>query len=94
MTPLPTITIWTKPACSQCEATKRAFVRRGLQAGLHYEVRSLTDDLDALTRFKSMGMLSAPVVEAFGTTWGGFRPDLILSAAEQASALHAQPAAA
>ena len=67
------ITVYTKPSCVQCNATKRALA----QARLEYEEVDLTEDADALEWVKTLGYQSAPVVLAGEDHWSGFRPDKI-----------------
>ena len=67
------ITVYTKPSCVQCNATKRALDK----AGLAYNEVDLTQDAEALEAVKSLGYQSAPVVFADGDHWAGFRPDRI-----------------
>lgn len=69
------ITLYTKPNCVQCNATKRALDKQGLD----YEVVDLTQDINALDRVKEMGFQQAPVVFAGDEAWSGFRPDKIKS---------------
>lgn len=78
------ITVYTKPSCVQCNATKRALAK----AGLAYREVDLTQDAEALETVKAMGYQSAPVVFAEGDHWSGFRPDKIkaLTAAARESA--------
>ncbi|MGO1590690.1 MAG: glutaredoxin-like protein NrdH [Ancrocorticia sp.] len=67
------ITVYTKPSCVQCNATKRALAKAGLQ----WEEVDLTVDADALETVKALGYQQAPVVFADGDHWSGFRPDKI-----------------
>ena len=67
------VTVYTKPSCVQCNATKRALAK----AGLAYREVDLTQDAEALETVKAMGYQSAPVVFAGGEHWSGFRPDKI-----------------
>lgn len=67
------VTVYTKPSCVQCNATKRALAK----AGLAYREVDLTQDAEALETVKAMGYQSAPVVFAEGDHWSGFRPDKI-----------------
>ncbi|MBR5951566.1 MAG: glutaredoxin-like protein NrdH [Actinomycetaceae bacterium] len=78
------ITLYTKPACVQCNATKRALKKQGLE----FAEVDLTQDAEALETVKALGYQSAPVVFADGDHWAGFRPDKIkaLSAARVAEA--------
>ena len=67
------ITVYTKPSCVQCNATKRALVK----AGLAYEEVDLTASAAALAMVKGLCYQQAPVVVAGGEHWSGFRPDRI-----------------
>lgn len=82
------ITLYSKPACVQCTATKRALDK----AGLSYETIDVSQDEAALERITGMGFQQAPVVEIDGLVsdtqersagvtytnmWSGYRPDLI-----------------
>lgn len=75
------ITVYTKPSCVQCNATKRALAK----AELAYEEVDLTQDAEALEAVKALGYMQAPVVFADGDHWGGFRPDKIKALAQVAS---------
>lgn len=65
------ITVYSKPLCVQCDATKRALDK----AGLPYELIDVTEDAEALAKIKALGYLQAPVVVAGGDHWSGFRPE-------------------
>ena len=69
------VTVYTKPSCVQCNATKRALAK----AGLAYREVDLTQDAEALETVKAMGYQAAPVVFAGGEHWSGFRPDKIMA---------------
>lgn len=71
-----TITIYTKPACVQCTATKKAFDK----AGADYHLIDITEDSAARDYIMSLGYLQAPVVVAGEHHWSGFRPDHIQAA--------------
>lgn len=79
-------TIYSQPACVQCNATYRW--ADGL--GLDYEVIDLTRDAESLDAVKELGYLQAPVVivrDSDGNTvehWSGFRPDRLDSLAATA----------
>ena len=81
------ITVYTKPSCVQCNATKLAMAK----AGRTYREVDLTRDAEALEAVKAMGYQSAPVVFAGGEHWSGFRPDKIkaLAAARDSAAVTA-----
>ena len=65
------ITLYTKPSCVQCDATKRALD----QAGLQYRVIDLLDDEEAMGYVQSLGYRQAPVlVTDEGEHWSGYQP--------------------
>ena len=68
-----TITVYTKPACVQCNMTYKALDK----AGLYYEVVDISEDAEARDYVMALGYLQAPVVVAEGEHWSGFRPDRI-----------------
>src|SRR5688500_14184539 len=68
-----TITVYTKPACVQCNATYRALDSKGIE----YEVLDVSQDPAALEQVKALGYLQAPVVITDEDHWSGFRPDKI-----------------
>jgi glutaredoxin-like protein NrdH len=68
-----TITVFSKPNCVQCDATKRTLNNLGLD----YEVTDLTEDPASLEYVRSLGYLQAPVVVAGDDHWSGFRMDKI-----------------
>ena len=76
-----TITVYTKPACVQCNATYKALDKHGLS----YEIVDITEAPDARDYVMAMGYLQAPVVVAGGEHWSGFRPDRIKALAGAAS---------
>ncbi len=67
------ITLYTKPACMQCNATQKALDR----AGLDYELVDISLDDEARDYVLALGYLQAPVVEVGGEHWSGFRPERI-----------------
>ncbi|MCH4160939.1 glutaredoxin family protein [Bifidobacterium sp.] len=72
------ITVFAKPHCPQCDATKRQFNKLGVE----YDIVDLTQDAAALEEFRAAGYRQAPVVVAGEDTWTGFRPDMINKVAE------------
>jgi glutaredoxin-like protein NrdH len=68
-----TITVYTKPACVQCNMTSKALDKQGLA----YDVVDISEDAEARDYVMAMGYLQAPVVVAGGDHWSGFRPDRI-----------------
>lgn len=71
------VTVYSKPACVQCDATYRALDRKGVE----YTVVDITQDAEALEMVRGLGYLQAPVVVADDTHWSGFRPDQISAVA-------------
>ena len=67
------ITLYTKPACVQCTATKKALDK----AGVEYDVVDISLDDEARDYVMALGYLQAPVVIAGEDHWSGFRPDRI-----------------
>ena len=67
------VTVYSKPACVQCNATYRALDARGIE----YEIFDLSVDEIALQTVKDLGYLQAPVVVTEADHWSGFRPDKI-----------------
>lgn len=68
-----TITVYTKPACVQCNMTCKALDKEGLA----YEVVDISEDAEARDYVMALGYLQAPVVIAGSDHWSGFRPDRI-----------------
>ncbi len=69
----PTIVVYTKPACVQCNATYKALDKQGLW----YDVVDISLDDEARDYVMALGYLQAPVVVAGDEHWSGFRPDRI-----------------
>lgn len=66
-------TIYTKPACVQCDMTKRYMDKNNIP----YETVDITEDQQALDMIMSMGFQAAPVVMSPVGNWSGFQPDKI-----------------
>lgn len=68
------VTIYSKPNCVQCDMTKKAMTKHGIE----YREVDVTEDDDALAYVKGLGYMTAPVVvTSDGDHWGGFNPDKI-----------------
>ena len=67
------VTVYTKPACVQCNMTYRALDK----IGIDYTTVDVTEDAAALARIKELGYMQAPVVIAGDEHWSGFQPDRI-----------------
>jgi glutaredoxin-like protein NrdH len=73
------ITVYSKPACPQCNATYRYLKK----AGLKYTSIDVTEDADAAEYVASLGYQSAPVVVVDDDHWGGFRIEKIAALSQQ-----------
>ena len=67
------ITVYTKPSCVQCEATKRMMDKLKIK----YSTVDITVDSEAFDMLISKGFKSAPVVMTENDAWSGFNPDKI-----------------
>ena len=76
------ITVYSKPACVQCNATYRALDK----AGLDYTIVDISMDPSARDYVMSLGHMQAPVVVAGGDHWSGYRPDRIKALADRMAA--------
>lgn len=73
----PTVTVYTKSPCVQCNLTKAWLNGRGIE----YTTAELVEERH-LAFAKSLGYLAAPVVlvetaDGGQVHWSGFRPDLL-----------------
>ena len=75
MRPSDQITVYSKPGCVQCDATRRELDKRKMP----FSTVDITTNPDALAKVKAMGYRQAPVVVVGDGTdhWAGFRPDKI-----------------
>ncbi|NUP74311.1 MAG: glutaredoxin-like protein NrdH [Sinomonas sp.] len=74
-TAVTTITVYSKPACVQCNMTKKALEKKGL-AYAEVDVTQNPAALEYIT--EDLGYSQAPVVVVDEHNhWSGFRPDLI-----------------
>ncbi len=67
------ITVYSKPACVQCDMTKKMLDKNGIE----YTVIDITQDSQAFDKIVSMGFMSVPVVISGDQAWAGFQPDKI-----------------
>lgn len=72
------VTVYTLPACVQCESTKKYLKNRDVP----FEVVDLSADVAAMEMVKTLGYQAAPVVIAGEDHWSGFRPDKLSSLGE------------
>ena len=82
MTQPASVTVYTKPACVQCNATYKALDKQGIA----YDVVDISLDDEARDYVMALGHLQAPVGVAGGEHWSGFRPDRIKALAGVAAA--------
>jgi glutaredoxin-like protein NrdH len=69
-----TVTVYTKPACVQCNATYKALDKQGIA----FEKVDISLDSEARDYVMALGYLQAPVVVVGKDNhWSGFRPDRI-----------------
>jgi glutaredoxin-like protein NrdH len=82
---MPIVTVYTQPACVQCDRTKKWLddPKRGNMEG-QYKIVDLSENPEALAAVKALGYMSAPVVVIGNpgsnddeTHWYGFRPDML-----------------
>lgn len=66
-------TVYTKPACVQCDMTKRYMDKNGIP----YTTVDITQNPEALEMILGLGFSSAPVVISEVGSWAGFQPDKI-----------------
>ena len=64
------ITVYTKPACVQCEQTKKLLTKNGLE----FTTVDITVDNRAYDMIVDMGFKAAPVVVTENDAWAGFNP--------------------
>ncbi|WP_010523895.1 glutaredoxin-like protein NrdH [Nesterenkonia sp. F] len=76
------VTVYTKPACVQCNATYRALDKNGVE----YTSVDVSQDAEALEHVRALGYMQAPVVVTEDDHWSGFRPDKISGLASAQSA--------
>lgn len=65
------VVVYTLPSCVQCDMTKKFLTRLGVE----FTVVDVSSDEAAYARIRGWGYSSAPVIEARGEHWSGFRPD-------------------
>ena len=70
-------TVYSKPACVQCDMTKKMLDKNGIE----YTVVDITQDIQAYDKIVAMGFMSVPVVITNDDAWAGFQPEKINSIA-------------
>lgn len=64
------IIVYTKPACVQCDATKRSLDKLNLS----YSTVDVTEDMEAFEMLVNKGFKAMPVVNVGDEWWSGFNP--------------------
>lgn len=72
------VTVYSKPNCVQCDATKRLMDKLDIS----YNTIDITQDTEAFDKIVGMGFMAAPVVITDDDSWSGFNPDKINRLAE------------
>ncbi len=76
------ITVYTRPDCQPCKATKKKLE----QLGAAYTAIDVTEDDEALALIRGLGYLQAPVIVVRdgdeAVHWGGYAPDKLRWAAD------------
>jgi glutaredoxin-like protein NrdH len=67
------VTVYTKPSCVQCEATKRMMDKLKVE----YSTVDVSVDAEAFDMIVAKGFKSVPVVITDNDAWAGFNPDKI-----------------
>jgi glutaredoxin-like protein NrdH len=67
------ITVYTKPSCVQCDATKRLMDRLSIK----YDTVDISKNQEAFDMILAKGFKAAPVVITDNDSWAGFQPDKI-----------------
>lgn len=65
------VTVYTKPACVQCTATKRKLD----QLGVEYDTIDLLTTEGALEKVRALGFQQAPIVITDSDSWSGYQPE-------------------
>lgn len=63
------ITVYTLPACVQCDSTKRYLTKHLVD----FTEVDLSQDSEAMDKIRKLGYSQAPVVEYKDQHWSGFR---------------------
>ena len=63
------VTVYTKPNCVQCDATKRWLTKNDIP----FETKDIYEDQELMQKFVDQGFMSAPIVQTDVETWSGFR---------------------
>jgi glutaredoxin-like protein NrdH len=72
------ITVYSKPACVQCNSTYRKLDKHGVV----YDTVDVSKDQAAFDFVQSLGYAQVPVVVTEDQHWSGFQPDMIEALAQ------------
>lgn len=72
------ITVFSKPGCPGCMATKRTLDK----SGAAYRIIDITLDPSAADQVRELGYSALPVVVYGEANWSGFRPDRITASVQ------------
>lgn len=72
------VTVYTKPTCGPCRATKGALKMKGIE----FEEVDVTQNDEALAKIIEWGFVESPVVDSPIGRWSGFRMEKIKELAE------------
>lgn len=72
------VTMYSKPGCYQCNATKRELEKQGIP----FNLIDITQNASGRKVVAALGYQSVPVVVSGNNHWYGFRPDRIKSLIE------------
>lgn len=84
-----TVTVYTKPACIQCDFTFTALEKLGIA----YDKVDVSMDPEAMKKVQELGYKQVPVVVTDQAHWSGFRPEKIkgINQRDEAPAQEPQP---
>ena len=77
-----TVTVFTKPHCPQCDATKRQLTKLGVP----FETVDLTQNPSTLEQLQAAGFQQAPVVITPDNSWTGYEVAQQVAADNRAAA--------
>lgn len=67
------VTLYSKPNCQPCKATKRGLTQKGIA----FDEIDITTNAEARELVLSLGYKQAPVVVTDTESWSGFKPGKI-----------------
>ncbi len=77
------VIVYTKPGCQPCKMTKRSMDTLGIR----FNAIDIAEHPAAAESLIADGFMTMPVVKLLdGTTWSGYKPELIKALAEKATA--------